>query len=85
MCKHKYPEFYFDTGKYTLTNIYMNAFLLKIYMGDEKHKYSMMKKVTKLPIIRQAFKRFDINTIKSKSLDWLMFWAAERKIYHSKL
>ena len=41
----------------------------------------MMKKVTKLPIIRQAFKRFDINTIKSKSLDWLMFWAAERKIY----
>lgn len=81
LCKHKYPEFYFDAGKYTLTNIYMNAFLLKIYTGDEKHKYSMMKKVTKLPIIRQAFKRFDINTIKSKSLDWLMFWAAERKIY----
>ena len=81
LCKHKYPEFYFDAGKYTLTNIYMNAFLLKIYTGNDKHKYSMMKKVTKLPIIRQSFKRFDINTIKSKSLDWLMFWAAKHRIY----
>lgn len=81
LCKHKYKEFYEDAGKYALTNIYMNAFLLKIYMGNERHKFSVMKKVTKLPVIRQAFERFDINSIKSKSLDWLMFWAAKHNIY----
>lgn len=81
LCKHKYKEFYFDAGKYTVLNIYFYALLSKLYMSDEKNKYLTAKKITKLPFIREAFKRFDIYTIKSKSLDWLMFWAAKNRLY----
>lgn len=80
-CVRKSEKYYSDAGRFTLFNIWYNGILIRIYKSKNKNKFLMMKKSAKTEMVKKAFKRFDINTIKSKSLDWYLFWAIKHRMY----
>ena len=41
----------------------------------------MIQLLEKSEMVKKAFDRFDINEIKSRSLDWWMLWAVRHKLY----
>lgn len=80
-CVKKSENYYEDAGKFTLFNILYSSILIRIYKSKNKNKFSMFKKAVKTEMVQKAFQRFDINEIKSSSLDWWMFWAVKHKMY----
>lgn len=80
-CIKKYDEYYKDAGRFTLTNVYYYSIVNRIYRSKNRNKYKLLKKVSKTRMIKKAFERFDINEIKSKSLDWYFYLAVKRKWY----
>ena len=80
-CKFPSEEYYKDAGRFTLHTIYQYLLLRRVYACDDKHKYRLFKRVSKSELVQKAFRRFDINEIKSKSFDWRMFWFVKHKMY----
>lgn len=78
-----YPDeaYYEDAGKFIIRTLYIYALLNRLYMSSSKNNYFYFKKISKLNMIKKAFTRFDLNEIRSKSLDWYMFWFVKHKLY----
>ena len=64
----------------TLSNWYDTPFVPCSHEYSDK-VFALYKQVSRTPMIRQAFERFDIAAIKSRSLDWRMLWAAKHRLY----
>ncbi len=77
----KDEKYYKDAGKFTLNNIFYSSIVQRIYRSSSKRKFHFFKKLCKTEMIKKAFKRFDINAMKSNSLDWWMFWAVKHRLY----
>lgn len=80
-CIEKSDEYYEDAGRFILLNTFMCALVRRIYMSGNKNKFFCFKKAAKSDMVRKACGRFDINKIKSKSLDWYVLWAVKHRIY----
>ncbi len=80
-CRYPDDAFYEDAGRFTLEKLYQYSLLPSIYRSGAKQTFALFRQVTRSPLIRKAFARFDIGKIKSKSLDWFMLWFARRGWY----
>lgn len=85
-CYEKYcscpnEAYYEDAGLFTIKSLYVYALLNRLYKSDSKSNYFLFKKISKLPMIKKAFRRFDLNKIKSKSLEWHMFRFVKHRMY----
>lgn len=74
------PVFYEDIGEYTVKAIF--PMLLKnVYTNKPEESYTVLKRLGKSEMMRRSFADYDINKFKSRSLDWLMTWFVEKKLY----
>lgn len=80
-CVKKSEKYYEDAGHFVLRNIFYSCIVRRIYRSENKNKYFMFRKAARTEMIRKAFRRFDINSVKSNSLDWWMLWAIKHKMY----
>ncbi|MCQ2480424.1 MAG: hypothetical protein MJ120_07255, partial [Clostridia bacterium] len=80
-CVRQSENYYKDAGRFVLYNVYYSSILSRIYKSENKNKFSLFKKASRVEMVRKAFQRFDINTIKSNSLDWWMLWAVKHRLY----
>lgn len=71
-CESPSERFYEDIAKYCIEAL-LPSLLKNIYNNPVKAKYRQAKKVFALEMFKRSFEDFDINKIRSKSLDWLMF------------
>ncbi len=81
LCQFPSDEYYRDAGRFTLEKIYQYMLIPRVYLCSDKNKYKLFKMISKSEMIRKAFSRFDINEIKSRSLDWWLFWAVKHRLY----
>ncbi len=80
-CRYPDKAYYEDAGLFTIKSLYVYALLNRLYKSDSKSNYFLFKKISKLPMIKKAFRRFNLNKIKSKSLEWYMFWFVKHRLY----
>ena len=80
-CQFPSDEYYKDAGKFTLEKIYQYMLIPRVYLCGDKNKFRLFKMISKSEMVKKAFGRFDINEIKSRSLDWWMLWAVRHKLY----
>lgn len=80
-CSYPAEAYYEDAGLFTIKSLYVYALLNRLYKSDSKSNYFLFKKISKLPMIKKAFRRFDLNKIKSKSLEWHMFRFVKHRMY----
>ncbi len=80
-CKFPSEEYYKDAGKFTLQAIFQYTLLPRIYHCNDKNKFSLFKRIAKSDLLKKAYNRFDINDIKSKSIDWWMLWMVKHRLY----
>ena len=80
-CAFPNDEYYKDAGCFMIKTVYFYSVIYKLYKSAEKHKYRCFKKASKSEMIKKAFERFDINSIKSKSLEWYIFYFSKHKLY----
>lgn len=81
LCPHPEEEYYQDAGRFMIESLYMYAFLYKMSKSSSKKSYRLFKSLSDNEAIKKAFCRFDLNKIKSRSLEWLMFFFVKHKIY----
>ena len=75
-----YEEFLHDMAEYNITVLF--PFMLKnLYLNDTPKKSQHFKNLVNSDMMQQAFSDFDLAQIRSKSLDWRMFWLAKNKQY----
>lgn len=74
------PVFYEDIGEYTVKAIFP-MLLQNVYKNKPEESYAVLKRLGKSEMMRRSFADYDINQFKSKSLDWLMTWFVEKKLY----
>jgi glycosyltransferase EpsJ len=77
-CDNPSELFYEDLAKYCIEAL-LPALLLNIYRNDVKDKYRQAKKVFTMEMYERSFSDFNINKIRSKSLDWIMFLMVKNK------
>lgn len=80
-CEYKSDKYYEDAGKFVLNSIYLFNLVKRLYSSKSSKKFKLFKTISKSKMIRDSFARFDINIIKSKSLDWYILWASKNKLY----
>lgn len=84
LCNQFFPEqreaFCCDMFQYTVTAL-LPTMLSNIYLNDIPDKKLALKATLQSDMIRQSLSGFDLNSIRSKSLDWLMFWFAKKRMY----
>ena len=81
LCEEPNDAFYEDMSKFILTTVFFIILLKRVYKSRNKNKFIIFKSISKEKILKNAFKRFDINKIKSKSLDWWVLWTVKHKLY----
>lgn len=74
-------EFVKDMSEFIIKVLYCVILLTRVYGCIDKNKFAIFRRVSKTDMIKKAFKRFDINEIKSNSLDWWMLWAVKHRLY----
>ncbi len=72
--------FYEDIGEYTIKAIFP-ILLANIYRNKPEKAFDVLKHLGNSEMMRRSFADYDIKKFKSKSLDWLMTWFAEKKLY----
>ncbi len=80
-CKYPDKAYYEDAGIFTIVTVYVYALLGRLYSSSSRGNYFYFKKISRLPMIKKAFSRFDLNKIKSKSLEWFMFKFVKHRLY----
>ncbi len=80
-CAFPDERYYEDAGKFIITSIYVYALLNRLYYSSSRNNFFLFKKISKTDMIKKAFSRFDLNSIKSKSLEWFMFRFVKQKLY----
>ncbi|MBQ8783661.1 MAG: glycosyltransferase [Clostridia bacterium] len=80
-CEYPDEAYYEDAGLFTIKTLYVYAMLNRLYMSSSKSNYFLFKKISSLPMIKKAFSRFDVDKIKSKSLEWYMFKFVKHRLY----
>lgn len=80
-CAYPDSAYYEDAGLFTIKTLYVYAMLHRLYKSNSKNSFLAFKKISKLPMIKKAFTRFDIDKIKSKSLEWYMFKFVKLHLY----
>ncbi len=80
-CLYKSDEYYKDAGWHIIKTVYVYALLNRLYKSRQKNSFSLFKTISVSKLITTAFSRFDLNTYKSKSLDWHMFNFIKHKMY----
>lgn len=81
LCAFPSENYYKDAGRFTIQKIFQYMLLPRVYYCKDKNKFKLFKMIAKSNLMKKAFSRFDINEIKSKSMDWRMFWAVKHKMY----
>ncbi len=72
--------FYEDIAEYTVKVIFP-MLLANVYRNSPQESYKVLKRLSNSEMMRRSFTDYDINKFKSKSLDWLMTWFAEKRFY----
>lgn len=72
--------FYEDIAEYTVKSIFP-MLLANVYRNRPEESYEVLKRLGNSEMMRKSFADYDINKFRSKSLDWLMTWFANRKLY----
>ncbi|MEI6579737.1 MAG: hypothetical protein WCN92_09790, partial [Eubacteriales bacterium] len=84
LCKKHFPDclelFCNDMAKYNITALFP-LMLANIYQNDSSQKMKQLKSLAKSEMMLKSFADFDLAEIRSKSLDWLMFWFVKNKLY----
>lgn len=80
-CSYPDKAYYEDAGKFTITSLYVYAFLHRLYCSSSRNNFFLFKKISKADMIAKAFRRFDLKKIKSKSLEWYMFNLVKHHLY----
>ncbi|MBQ8228751.1 MAG: glycosyltransferase [Clostridia bacterium] len=80
-CTYPSEKYYEDAGIFTIKTLYVYALLHRLYCSSSKNNFFLFKKISKTDMIKKAFSRFDINKIKSKSLEWHMFNFVKHHMY----
>ncbi len=80
-CQYPDDAYYEDAGEFIIRNTYVYAILNRLYESTSRNNYFLFRKVSRSEMIKKAFRRFDLNKIKSKSLEWYMFWFVKHKLY----
>lgn len=78
-CENPSQLFYEDLAKYCITSL-LPSMLSNEYKSNRK-SYQTAKAVFSLDMCKRSFKDFDINKIRSKSLDWLVFWLIKHRLW----
>lgn len=73
--------YYEDKSRFILETLFMYVLIIKIYRSKSRNKYTIFKKVASSEFIQNAYRYFNVNKIKSKSLDWYVLWAVKHRIY----
>ncbi len=80
-CAFPDDAYYEDAGRFTIRTLYVYALLNRLYSSSSKNNFFLFKKISKLPMIKKAFERFDVDKIKTKSLEWYMFKFVKLRLY----
>ena len=72
--------FYEDIGEYTVQSIFP-LLLANVYRNKPEESYTVLKRLGNSEMMRRSFADYDINKFKSKSLDWLMTFFSQKKLY----
>ena len=80
-CKYPHDTYYADAGEFIIRNTYVYAILNRLYQSTARNNFFLFRKVSRSEMIKKAFRRFDLNKIKSKSLEWHMFRFVKHRMY----
>lgn len=72
--------FYEDIGEYTVKAIFP-MLLANVYRNKPDESFAVLKRLGNSEMMQRSFADYDINKFRSKSLDWLMTWFAQKKLY----
>ncbi len=72
--------FYEDIGEYTVRSIFP-MLLRNVYRNKPEESYKVLKRLGNSEMMRRSFADYDIHKFKSNSLDWLMTWFIEKRLY----
>lgn len=72
-------DFRKEMARYTIESLLPLA-ISNIYGNDVRHKQSAYKHIIKLSMIQKSLSWFDINDIRTKSLDWVSLWLASKNL-----
>lgn len=73
--------YYKDKSDFILETLLIYVLNQKIYRSKSKNKYRIFKKVSSSEFIQNAYRYYDINKAKRKSLEWVMLWAVRHRFY----
>lgn len=84
LCAEFLPEhreaFMHDMAKYNITALFPEM-LANLYLNDIPRKKTRLKELADSAMMQQAFADFDLKEIRSRSLDWLMFWCVQHQLF----
>lgn len=84
LCDNFLPEhreaFLLDMASYSITGLFP-VMLANLYLNEMPHKKTRLKELATSDMMQQAFAAFDLNEIRSRSLDWLMFWCVQHRLF----
>ncbi len=81
LCSSPNNKYFEDAGRYIIESIYIYTFLFKLSKSTSKKSFRIFKDISSTELIKKAFGRFDINQIKTKSLEWKLFFFVKHKLY----
>ncbi|MCQ2471694.1 MAG: glycosyltransferase [Clostridia bacterium] len=70
-----------DESRFVLEKLFCIIILNRLYRSGAQKKYKLFKHIASMDFIRNCFTKFDINIMKSNSLDWCMLWAVKHRLY----
>lgn len=73
-------DFLRDMAQYNITVLFP-LMLKTLYQSDTPKKRQEFKRLVNSDMMQKAFADFDLSQIRSRSLDWQMFYLAKRKRY----
>lgn len=73
-------EYLYDLAKYNITVLFYQL-LENIYNSGHSKPWKALKELAESEMIARSFRVFDIDSIRSKSIDWLVYWLVRHKIY----
>lgn len=80
-CRYPDEAYYADAGEFIIRNTYVYAILNRLYCSTSRNSFFLFRKVSRSEMIKKAFRRFDLNKLKSKSLEWYMFRFVKHRMY----
>lgn len=74
------PSFYEDLAWQAVRRM-LPILLANIYTNDVSGKYSLLKRLGNSEMMRESFRYFDINSFRSKSLDWWVTYFLKKRLF----